>query len=667
MPIVSATQHAPFLPVAVAPGGVSALSDWIARSTGAGVTYACDFSGPNDFVLASTNGGHVFAGGMSAPVLARVVKDTTDGLTNGCCLRIDTPAAVGTNSAAWIFSFNPAWTLNNQDFGSAEWYIFFRFKIPASRLVLSNCGGAQRAWKWLNIAQYSPEDTDSQSFSNTLAEHVLQDSEQSGFPRAYHRDIGGNFPPFEIQVGPSDFAKQTAIDKGSGFSGGDRYCLANGTPACVYFPVDEWMSFKVRLKLVYNGTTGNEFDVWYAGYNATSWTQLFNDRDYSVGDPNSSGGGFTGLTGGHFLTFESNRIDSTVDTHQKWDQLIVSTQDIALPAVISTTALGALANSMAPGTWAELTTINLEPTINQDANPGNIFAYANNGVWDPVHGIASYVGQDHGPAYPSLVKYVESTNRWDIVDATIPGLQGHGYNHLTVNPAGPNAGDLYFKNYGANNTWLAKKPYGGAWDTTFQATFSGSNITFGTAWWSGALTGVTGSQGAVIIYEADFGMWGSYDVEDDIWTEYSDSSWQSDSAGYHQNAAYSAVKNHAVFAPGNSGDVKMFRINANATVTRLTDIPAGCAVGSQRGNICCDPVSGNFMILTQGDLWEFNASGSGTYTKQTGSRVPPAGVNAGLPDFVNYCSIWIEIPTYGVMMVVSGHISTIAVHLYKHA
>lgn len=314
----------------------SALADWIARSTAPGVTYATDFSGPTDFVLASTNGGHVFGDNMDPSILALVVKDTTDGLTNGCCLRIDTPANTGANSAAWMYPLNSAWTSNSQSFGSAEFYICFRFKIPASRLTLSNTGSNQKGWKWANFAQYSPTNTVSQSFSNSLAEHVLQDTDQLGLPQAYHRDEFASFPPFHGFAG-GQITLQTAIDKGAGFSGGNRYChYPSGTPACVFWTPDEWVTFKVRMKIVtYNGSAGNEFDVWYARKDATSWEHLFIDRNYSVGNPNSNGGGaagFTGINGGHFLTYETNRINGAA-THHKYDQLIVSTQDIALPAV----------------------------------------------------------------------------------------------------------------------------------------------------------------------------------------------------------------------------------------------------------------------------------------------------------------------------------------------
>lgn len=336
LPIVAALSRR----ATASPSSDALLADWIARSTAAGVTFKTDFSGANDFVLATTNGGHVFGGNDDPTIWARVVKDTTDGLTNGCCLRIDTPAAVGTNSADWMFPFDSSWTSNSQRWPlDTDLWMQFRFKIPSSRLVLSNCGGNQRGWKWMNIACYSKTNTDSQSYSNVTAEIVLQDTDQLGLPQAYHQD-GNSFPPFSANQGGSP-TKQSGIDRGAGFSGGNRYCYTPGTPACFFWPTDEWITFQLRIKIhqyggdpvTAIGTTGNEFDLWVARRGDSSWLQLELERGFVLGDLGSTAlaAGFTGLNGGHLLTYESQRINSTVDTYHKYDQLIVSTNQPAIP------------------------------------------------------------------------------------------------------------------------------------------------------------------------------------------------------------------------------------------------------------------------------------------------------------------------------------------------
>jgi hypothetical protein len=324
---------------AAAPGD-DAEADWIARSTAAGVTFATDFRDASDF--STTN--RKWAPGMNSTVLARVVQDTTDGITGGACLRIDTIADAASDGAAWYAPLNSAWTAKTQGFGSTPFWIQFRFKVPSSRLELSETGENQKGWKFANIAHYAPEDPPNQSASNRNDEHVLQDTNQRGFPQAYRRDWVGSFESFIEQFGESsEFLLQNAVDRGSPGTNCERYCLTNcwtispweegAYPGCFKWTANEWVTCMVRIKVATYGTevgTGNEFDFWYARYNATEWTHLMSFTDHSVGDPDEFTGGLNGIW---LSTFETNRVGG-IATHQKWDQLIVSTQEIALPAVV---------------------------------------------------------------------------------------------------------------------------------------------------------------------------------------------------------------------------------------------------------------------------------------------------------------------------------------------
>jgi len=120
-------------------GGITPQqADWIARSTAVGVTFATDFSGPHDF----DNPTHTTANGNSAPLLARIVKDVTDGIPGtkaGCCLKINWPAGDPDGSPAWFGLLNPTWTLQSQGIAGAPFYIQFRSKIPLSRYQSYQC------------------------------------------------------------------------------------------------------------------------------------------------------------------------------------------------------------------------------------------------------------------------------------------------------------------------------------------------------------------------------------------------------------------------------------------------------------------------------------------------------------------------------------------------
>src|SRR5262249_24027792 len=122
------------------------------------------------------------------------------------------------------------------------------------------------------------------------------------------------------------------------------------------------------------------------------------------------------------------------------------------------------------------------------------------------------------------------------------------------------------------------------------------------------------------------------------------------------------IKNVAVFGGGDGNPTKVWRLNADRTVTQLNDSPVN--LGIQKGFVAEDPVSGNFIILYAGNLYELNPDGSGTYTLLTGSRVPPSTV--GNP--VSGASQMFQGPidTYGVIMYVTCTASACSVDLYKH-
>ena len=399
-------------------GFVDALTDWNARKSAAGVTFSCDFSGAADFTLASVNGGtgRVFALGMSPTETAKVTKDTTDGITNGCCLKILKPASEGTGSAEWLFPLSSSFTSNSDSFGlGVPFWIQFRFKIPASRLVKSNVNpGGQYAWKWMNICQYSPTNTASQSFANVGSQIVLQDTDQLGVPQAYHRDFGGNYPAFlggGTESSPAGIFKtvQNVVDRGSG-SHEFRYCEVPGpdfdtaSPGCYFWPTDEWMTFQIRIKPAnYSGGPGNEFDMWFARAGATSWTHLIHEVDFSLGSPNENGGGFTGINGGHFLTYESQRINSTVDTYHKYDQVLVSLNE---PAIPRDSGIGAGTGtspswyqSMVAGRWSQIPDSKLQNCVDFEKSktpPFTSGSFGNDGSWNCI---TAYGGGVQGTGY----------------------------------------------------------------------------------------------------------------------------------------------------------------------------------------------------------------------------------------------------------------------------
>jgi hypothetical protein len=140
----------------------------------------------------------------------------------------------------------------------------------------------------------------------------------------------------------------------------------------------------------------------------------------------------------------------------------------------------------------------------------------------------------------------------------------------------------------------------------------------------------------------------------------------SSSDSYHTVLEYSSVKNVAVYGGGTGGNsTKLWRLSSNGTVTAMPSVPSGKEVGIQQGNLVCDPVTGNFLVLSSGELWELNPSGSGTWTQQTGTRVPPSGV--GDPNALEGV-ISCAIPDFGVVAYITQSEDVGGTfYLYKHA
>lgn len=324
-------------------GSAAAEADWLARSTAAGVLYATDFRDLNDFVTASSSSGGRGKwgadGGLGqAAHEACVVQDTSDGITGGACLRIDNPLDNRGSQAAWICSMNPAWTTKTQGMGTTAFWVQWRHKIPSSRLVQQpgvGIGGLSDGPKMINFAAYDPQDPRNGSRSNTTFEHVIQHVNWRTYPQAYRRTSSGSYVGFgEEPYSPtSTFKMQNAIDRGAQFTHADRFCLLNDPHSCFLYVADVWTTYMARIRVAtYDGTAGNEFDLWAAPQGASSWTHLYTQQNHNVG---AFSDGFTGgFNGCWLLLYETNRTNpGSVVTHQLWDQLIVSTQEIALPQV----------------------------------------------------------------------------------------------------------------------------------------------------------------------------------------------------------------------------------------------------------------------------------------------------------------------------------------------
>lgn len=349
------------------------------------------------------------------------------------------------------------------------------------------------------------------------------------------------------------------------------------------------------------------------------------------------------------------------------------------PPPLASTALGKLAASMAPGTWAQLTTSNQDAVIGVGNVSGSTITYSNSMPWNPFSKVIEITGSDHGWGHIRYMRYDEATNQFVLV-ADDPGLGPyHGQDETTVNPY---TGDVYRRVDDSSSAIDVRRKLVNV--STFSALglLTGQpyqQVANGTCWWSGPFVG-GGSQGAFMTFNGgnsnnttNDGQIAAYNPLTNTWFYNQEGRAPNYGSGFTYNSLieYSRVKNVAVYGGGDAAPDRLWRISSDCSVLAMPNVPAGKEVGMQGGSaglFVDEPVTGNFLLLSEGELWELNPSGAGTWTQQTGARVPPSGV--GAPSAAGTPPKWViasSIPEYGVVAFITQPGNTGGTFfLYKH-
>ncbi|MGE0764555.1 MAG: hypothetical protein AB7N80_14865 [Bdellovibrionales bacterium] len=342
--------------------------------------------------------------------------------------------------------------------------------------------------------------------------------------------------------------------------------------------------------------------------------------------------------------------------------------------------LAKLAASMPAGSWAQLTPANNQNAfVGAGTISGTMIHYCNSMPWNPKARAIEILAMDH--AYGSLryVRYNEPTNQFELManDVGMGSFTQHGYDHVNIDPL---TGDLYYRPYSVNTGLIScyKKPLGSMTFSplpTHPSDKGSEQAAIGTCWWSGTIAG-GGSKGHLIVFNsgnavssANDGQICGYNPTTNTWffNQVAMAPNYGSGSTYHSVIEYSPIKNVAVYGGGNVATNRLWRLNADRTFVAMPNVPAGKGVGMQQGIICADPVTGNFILLSAGQLWELNPDGAGSWAQLNGGRQPPAGVGSpgpGTPDGLICCPI----PDYGVIAYIKQTSMTGGTfYLYKHA
>jgi hypothetical protein len=336
--------------------------------------------------------------------------------------------------------------------------------------------------------------------------------------------------------------------------------------------------------------------------------------------------------------------------------------------------LAQLASTMAVGTWARLDVPGQNAILGVGSISGTMLHYCNSMPWNPVSKVIEIIGMDHN--YPSLrhVRYSEASNQFVLVADNAGLATGHGYDHNAVNPY---TGDLYHRRYSgfSGSISVARKTLNASSFSSIASVPATDQVAIGSCWWSGSFAGA-GSQGCFMVFNSGNatgstkdGHIAAYDPLSAKWFYSQEGKAPNYGSGatYHSLIEYSARKNVAVYGGGNVAGNRLWRISADGSSVAMPNVPSGKGVGVQQGILVDDPVSGDFLLLSAGQLWELDPSGSGSWTQLTGSRTPPTGV--GIPGPSNpQAVIASSISTYGVVaFITQPNQNGGTVYLYKHA
>jgi len=297
--------------------------------------------------------------------------------------------------------------------------------------------------------------------------------------------------------------------------------------------------------------------------------------------------------------------------------------------------LSDLANQMAVGTWAPLSTTGFDNNLLKTGSTDYVLNYGNSAVWDPINKEVRYMGKGHQESTRMII-YSESTNSWARGPTTVSSP--HGYDHNAINPA--TGAQYYF-----GGQVFMRKYENGSWSN---------------------LPNLTGTQ-----YSWPIALGIEYFPEVDklflvsnnrlVWLD--NGSWSNvpglssiSTGGYHLVAEYSPA-DKVIYYGGGNGEKTLYRLDADLNQTAIADAPIPIAVNSSIVSV--DPVSGDILLVGR-DQTAWN------YRPSTDDWVPWDDVPIFTPQWNNKISFTLAVPIadYGVTMYLSR---VHGVYLYKHA
>jgi len=364
-----------------------------------------------------------------------------------------------------------------------------------------------------------------------------------------------------------------------------------------------------------------------------------------------------GLLASTNYTYTVSAVDTSGNASAKTTSVAATTLASGAP-----TQLAQLAGSLTPGTWATLATMNINATL---LDPGGASGYitgdAESIKWDPLTRQLFFLGMDHHPnTGQRFVSYSDSTNTWQILPQTswmATGGVHHGYDHKAL--------DVAHRYLYVRGQYMDRSVYRYQIDTKTWERVQDNNVLEYSQCCGGwdyfpELNGVVWFQGSDTQSGSTF--YGGLFLRDDL-----TGSWRRLGAratyvsGDYNNFAEYNPKHKVVIFGGGSRD--LYKLDSSGGVTTLN--PAPVSIGNRSGVVTMDPVSGNYLVLsnTNNSFHSYNVASD---TWQLLPASPIFQFQANPPNGGIFGVVATPISTYGVSLFVQCATNNCVVRLYKH-
>lgn len=310
--------------------------------------------------------------------------------------------------------------------------------------------------------------------------------------------------------------------------------------------------------------------------------------------------------------------------------------------------LSDLAASLGEREWGELSVTGMETSLNTSGgspSDGTIMIYGSKIAWDSVGHAGFLIGSDHSPSFNSaqLVKFTESTSVYARLSkpSWLSGVTFyHGYEHTSFDSVNRR---LWSREAFAENMryWDVDTDPSTTWTTVAGNPIgsNGENTTEGCEYFP-----TYGSGGSMIWPHSGFGT-----PHGNI-MRYNAGAWTVPHEDIDMRGSYCICRYNPfldkmfLYSNGSSGEGDvMFHLDAAGSLVSLGAPTQSLYDGSGIvGNVCPDPVSGEYVVLTAGSRASYTINPTtGAFTSLSTTGKPSISTN----------SVWsCPVPEYGVIL-----------------